>query len=79
MLRQSGWPRGNPDFPKIGILARRKKERPNRLELWAERLISCQGRSITVKYIDAIDGTPPLDIKPLSREFQPRGSLGQPK
>jgi len=36
------------------------------------------GRTIKVWHLDAIDGTPVLDIKPVFREFQPKGEIRQP-
>jgi tRNA-Thr(GGU) m(6)t(6)A37 methyltransferase TsaA len=73
----SGRPRGNPDFPVTGIFAQRKKDRPNALGLCTVELLECRGRSIIVKYLDAIDGTPVLDIKPVFKEFAPKGEVRQ--
>jgi len=64
-------PRNNPDWPKVGIFAHRGKNRPNKLGLSLVRLIDCKGRSIFVKWLDAIDGTLVLDIKPVIKEFLP--------
>lgn len=75
----SGHPRGNPQFPITGIFAQRKKDRPNRLGLATVELISYNNRTITVKYLDAIDGTPVLDIKPVMQEFEPKGMIRQPE
>lgn len=74
----SGQPRGNPNYPKVGILGQRKKDRPNTLGLCTVQLLEHHGRVIKVKYLDAIDGTPVLDIKPVFREFQPKGEIVQP-
>jgi tRNA (adenine37-N6)-methyltransferase len=74
----SGRPRGNPDYPLVGILGQRKKDRPNQIGLCTVQLLKHEGRIITVKYLDAIDGTPVLDIKPVFKEFQPRGEIKQP-
>jgi tRNA-Thr(GGU) m(6)t(6)A37 methyltransferase TsaA len=74
----SGRPRGNPDFPEVGIFAQRKKDRPNMLGLCTVQLVEVKGRSLRVKLLDAIDGTPVLDIKPTFREFLPRGPVRQP-
>lgn len=74
----SGRPRGNPNYPIIGIFGQRKKDRPNRIGLCTVQLIEHRGRTIKVKYLDAIDGTPVLDIKPVFREFQPKGEIKQP-
>jgi tRNA-Thr(GGU) m(6)t(6)A37 methyltransferase TsaA len=74
----SGRPRGNPNYPKVGIFGQRKKDRPNTIGLSTVELIAHEQRIITVKYLDAIDGTPVLDIKPVFREFQARGDFKQP-
>lgn len=73
----SGRPRGNPDYPVMGIFCQRKKDRPNKLGLCTVQLLAHNGRSITVKGMDAIDGTPVLDIKPVFKEFQPKGAIVQ--
>lgn len=74
----SGHPRGNTKYPKVGILGQRKKDRPNQIGICTVELLEHKGRVITVKYLDAIDGTPVLDIKPVFREFEPRGEIKQP-
>jgi tRNA-Thr(GGU) m(6)t(6)A37 methyltransferase TsaA len=74
----SGRPRGNPAYPQVGIFGQRKKDRPNTIGLCTVELICHQGRSLAVKYLDAIDGTPVLDIKPVFREFQPQMPIRQP-
>jgi tRNA-Thr(GGU) m(6)t(6)A37 methyltransferase TsaA len=74
----AGHPRGNPAYPKVGIFGQRKKDRPNTIGLCTVELISQHERSITVRYLDAIDGTPVLDIKPVFREFQPKTEIRQP-
>lgn len=74
----SGFPRGNPNYPQVGIFGQRKKDRPNTIGLCTVELIEHKGRIIRVKYLDAIDGTPILDIKPVFREFQPKGEIKQP-
>jgi len=71
----SGRPRGNPDYPVMGIFAQRRKDRPNQLGLCTVQLIEHSGRSIKVKYLDAIDGTPVLDIKPVFKEFGSRTEI----
>jgi tRNA-Thr(GGU) m(6)t(6)A37 methyltransferase TsaA len=74
----SGHPRGNPAWPKVGILAQRKKDRPNHIGLCTVELVAHNGNSISVKYLDAIDGTPVLDIKPVFREFAAKKEMRQP-
>jgi tRNA-Thr(GGU) m(6)t(6)A37 methyltransferase TsaA len=71
-------PRGNPDWPEVGILAQRAKDRPNRIGCCTCELVSVEGASIVVRGLDAIDGTPVLDVKPYMLEFAPRGDVRQP-
>jgi tRNA-Thr(GGU) m(6)t(6)A37 methyltransferase TsaA len=73
----SGRPRGNPAYPEMGIFAQRKKDRPNQLGLTTVSLLGHDGRSIKVRGLDAINGTPVLDIKPVFREFAPKGEIRQ--
>jgi tRNA (adenine37-N6)-methyltransferase len=71
-------PRGNPDWPRVGIFAQRAKMRPNRIGVSVCRLLEVAGTTLRVEALDAIDGTPVLDIKPVMAEFLPRGELRQP-
>ena len=71
-------PRGNPDWPEVGIFAQRASSRPNRLGLTACEVLDVAGLEVHVRGLDAIDGTPVLDIKPFIREFAPRGEMRQP-
>jgi tRNA (adenine37-N6)-methyltransferase len=72
-------PRDNPDWPKVGIFAQRGKNRPNRLGATIVALESIEDRTLTVRGLDAIDGTPVVDIKPVMREFLPRQAVEQPQ
>jgi tRNA-Thr(GGU) m(6)t(6)A37 methyltransferase TsaA len=72
-------PRENPDWPKAGIFAQRGRLRPNRLGLTGVRILRREGRSLFVEGLDAVDGTPVLDIKPVLQEFLPRGPIRQPE
>jgi tRNA-Thr(GGU) m(6)t(6)A37 methyltransferase TsaA len=74
----SGRPRGNPAWPQVGIFGQRKKDRPNQIGLCTTELIEHTGRSIKVKFLDAIDGTPVLDIKPVFKEFGLKSEIKQP-
>lgn len=74
----SGRPRGNPGYPVVGIFAQRKKDRPNHIGLTTVELLQHDGRTIKVRGLDAIDGTPILDIKPVLREFQRAAEIRQP-
>jgi tRNA (adenine37-N6)-methyltransferase len=71
-------PRGRADWPLVGIFAQRGKARPNRLGVSRCRLLRVEGTRIHVAGLDAIDGTPVVDIKPYMREFAPRGEVTQP-
>jgi tRNA-Thr(GGU) m(6)t(6)A37 methyltransferase TsaA len=71
-------PRGLSHLPTIGIFAQRAKERPNRLGLSCCKLLSVDKLRLTVRGLDAIDGTPVLDIKPYMQEFSPREETSQP-
>ena len=72
-------PRGNPEWPKVGIFAQRGKNRPNRLGVSRCRLVKADGLDLHVQGLDAVDGTPVLDIKPYMAEFGPRGETTQPE
>jgi tRNA-Thr(GGU) m(6)t(6)A37 methyltransferase TsaA len=71
-------PRGNPDWPLVGIFAQRGKDRPNGIGLSICEIVSVEGTTVTVRGLDALDGTPVLDLKPVMREFLPRGEVRQP-
>ena len=71
-------PRGNADWPRVGIFAQRAKDRPNRIGVSVCRLLLVDERELRVAGLDAVDGTPVLDIKPVMAEFAPRGELRQP-
>lgn len=71
-------PRGNAAWPLVGIFAQRAKSRPNRLGVSVCRLLSVADRTLTVQGLDAIDGTPVLDVKPYMAELAPRGLVRQP-
>ena len=64
-------PRGNPNWPSVGVFAQRARVRPNRLGVSTCRLLGVDGLELHVRGLDAIDGTPVLDVKPFMREFEP--------
>jgi tRNA-Thr(GGU) m(6)t(6)A37 methyltransferase TsaA len=72
-------PRNRQDWPLVGIFAQRAKGRPNRLAVSTVRLLKVEGLKLTVQALDAIDGTPVLDIKPYMAEFGPKGEVRQPQ
>lgn len=71
-------PRNNPAWPIVGIFAQRAKSRPNRLGICSCALTGVDGLTLRVTGLDAIDGTPVVDIKPFMSEFAPRGTIRQP-
>lgn len=71
-------PRHNTAWPRVGIFAQRASARPNRLGATIVRIAGRSGRTLQVSGLDAIDGTPVLDIKPVMTEFLPRGEVRQP-
>ncbi len=71
-------PRNNPSWPAVGIFAQRGKNRPNLLGSTICRVIRIEGTRLFVSELDAIDGTPVIDIKPVMAEFLPREELRQP-
>ena len=78
--RTARHPRENPRWPKVGIFAQRGRKRPNRLGATICELVSVEGLSVQVRGLDAFDGSPVLDLKPVMREFLPEsGSIRQPQ
>lgn len=71
-------PRNNPAWPAVGIFAQRGKNRPNRLGSTICRIVRVADTRLYVAELDAIDGTPVLDIKPVMAEFLPRQPISQP-
>ncbi len=71
-------PRGRTDWPRVGILAQRAKDRPNRLGSTVCRVLGVGPHVIEVVGLDAIDGTPVLDVKPFMTGFGPRGEVREP-
>jgi tRNA-Thr(GGU) m(6)t(6)A37 methyltransferase TsaA len=57
-------PQGRADLPLIGLFATRTPHRPNPVGVSAPRLVERRGNVLSVIGLDAIDGTPVLDIKP---------------
>lgn len=62
-------PRGLASMPEVGIFAQRAKDRPNPIGITAVSLVSLDTSGIEVRGLDAIDGTPVLDIKPYYPNF----------
>jgi len=62
-------PRGLEHLPTIGIFAQRAKDRPNPIGVTAVRIVAVDEGALLVRGLDAIDGTPILDIKPYVPDF----------
>lgn len=71
-------PRENRGWPKCGILAQRGSVRPNLLGSTIVQLIRRENRKLIVKGLDAVNGTPVVDIKPVLKEFLPKEPIEQP-
>jgi tRNA-Thr(GGU) m(6)t(6)A37 methyltransferase TsaA len=65
-------PQRLPDMPEVGIFAQRAKHRPNPIGVTAVELVSVEGNVVTMRGLDAIDGTPVLDVKPYFPVFDRR-------
>lgn len=57
-------PRGNQSRPKRGVFALRSPRRPNPIGVTVVELAGIEGNVLRVRGLDAIDGTPVLDLKP---------------
>jgi tRNA-Thr(GGU) m(6)t(6)A37 methyltransferase TsaA len=62
-------PRGKEHMRAVGVFAQRTKYRPNPIGVTAVKLLGIAGNVVKVKALDALDGTPVLDIKPYIPEF----------
>ena len=58
-------PRGDVNRPLTGVFSTRSPDRPNPIGLHAVWIEAVTGNGITVHHLEAIDGTPVLDIKPV--------------
>ncbi|MFG1809578.1 SAM-dependent methyltransferase [Streptomyces sp. NPDC049040] len=65
--------RGRADLPPVGIFAGRGPRRPNRIGVTCCAIESVSGRELTVVGLDAVCGTPVVDLKPALVEFQVEG------
>jgi tRNA-Thr(GGU) m(6)t(6)A37 methyltransferase TsaA len=66
-------PLGSEDFPLVGTLATHSPARPNSILVTVVRLLGRKGTIFTVTGLDALDGSPILDIKPyLPEQIDPK-------
>ena len=78
VCRGARHPRGREDWPLVGIFAQRAKDRPNRIGATVCELVAVDGAAIEVRGLDAVAGTPVLDLKPFMPGFAPRRAVRQP-
>jgi len=72
-------PRGRADMPRLGIFAQRAKHRPNPIGITTVQLLGVDGNVLKVQGLDAIDGTPVLDIKPYFPQFDEASGCRTPE
>jgi tRNA-Thr(GGU) m(6)t(6)A37 methyltransferase TsaA len=72
-------PRRRRDMPSLGIFAQRASCRPNLLGLTVVRLLERRGPLLEVRGLDALDGSPVLDLKPHVRAFDSPGRPQEPE
>jgi tRNA-Thr(GGU) m(6)t(6)A37 methyltransferase TsaA len=65
-------PRGDPSNPEQGVFTTRSPDRPNPIGLHRVEIVSIEGERIRVQNLEALDGTPILDVKPLLGEVHER-------
>ena len=72
-------PRGLAHLPEVGVFAQRNKDRPNHIGVSRCEILGVTGREVRVRGLDAIDGTPVLDLKPHFSAFVPKtGAVREP-
>ncbi|MFT3952623.1 MAG: tRNA (N6-threonylcarbamoyladenosine(37)-N6)-methyltransferase TrmO [Oscillospiraceae bacterium] len=71
-------PRGRADMPLLGVFAQRVKDRPNPVGITAVEITGVSADRLAVRGLDAIDGTPVLDIKPYFPAYDCRGNAVVP-
>jgi tRNA (adenine37-N6)-methyltransferase len=60
---------GDQSIPERGVLATRSPCRPNPIGITVAEILSVKGNAIRVTGLDALNGTPILDIKPYEEHF----------
>jgi tRNA-Thr(GGU) m(6)t(6)A37 methyltransferase TsaA len=72
-------PGGRGDMPRLGIFAQRASSRPNGLGVSVVRLLSHEKAVLSVQGLDALDGSPVLDVKPYFAEFDRAEAASEPR
>lgn len=62
-------PRDDPNNPQRGVFSTRSADRPNPIGLHRVHVISIDGRRVRVRPLEAVDGTPIVDVKPVLTGF----------
>ena len=65
-------PRGDRSRSRRGVFSTRSPDRPNPIGLHAVTIVSIRENAVTVRNLEAIDGTPVLDVKPMLGTFRER-------
>jgi tRNA-Thr(GGU) m(6)t(6)A37 methyltransferase TsaA len=63
-------PRGDPANPEQGVFNTRSPDRPNPIGLHRVEVVSINGNRLRVRNLEALDGTPILDVKPVLTDVQ---------
>ena len=58
-------PRGDPNRPLTGVFSTRSPDRPNPIGLHRVTILAIDGTRIQVRNLEALDGTPVVDLKPI--------------
>jgi tRNA-Thr(GGU) m(6)t(6)A37 methyltransferase TsaA len=58
-------PRDDPANPERGVFSTRSADRPNPIGLHPVEVVALDGRRILVRNLEAVDGTPIVDVKPV--------------
>jgi tRNA-Thr(GGU) m(6)t(6)A37 methyltransferase TsaA len=58
-------PRDDPATPQRGVFTTRSADRPNPIGLHPVQVVSVEGRRVRVRSLEAVDGTPIVDVKPV--------------
>ncbi|MBI4507364.1 MAG: tRNA (N6-threonylcarbamoyladenosine(37)-N6)-methyltransferase TrmO [Chloroflexi bacterium] len=73
------YPRDRRDLPEVGVLATRTQQRPNPIGATVVALLGREGTTLVVRGLDALDGTPVLDVKPWAADFGPTEGVRVPE
>ncbi len=74
----SAHPRRNLKIKKVGIFAMRKPDRPNHIGITIVKLVKKEDRKLIVLGLDALNETPVLDIKPVTKRMFPKEDIKEP-